>query len=233
MKKLRVLSVVLVMFIMVMGVSTATFAKTMTLKPETTLWAPKKNPYNSGTRYLCKYKNIPSKAKLVSVKSSNEAVLTPDIYSLKGDGELYVKKAGKATVTTVYKVGGKEKKITSKFTVKKTPDPIKEITVNGVKINVKKYSSQTVKDGTHYYAEDNQCGVYSPSSRSQIISLTVNKGWKIKKITAGEDDKKGIVKNGETFKLPKNYSEYPVLYTLQNKKGDIYEYGFSYWKNMN
>lgn len=83
--------------------------------------------------------NLPAKAKLVSAKSSNKAVLSASVTDQKDMAVIVALKPGKSKVTVTYKVGSKKQTVSRTITVRNYPNPVKGIKLNG---KAKKFDRQ-------------------------------------------------------------------------------------------
>lgn len=169
-------------------------------------------PLYAGTgSYRMNIRNWSWTEEIVSVKSSNPGVLkVTDADSL----EATPRKAGKATITVKYKLGGKSYTIKGKYTVKAYPKPVKSLTVNGERIKL------TERQKLRYNHE---------AEYGKKVSVTINlkprAGWKITKIKAYTRDtwnskaRKTTLKvaNNTKFTVPKDKEAF-ITYTLENGK---------------
>ena len=215
-RTVRILSLILVLATLLCVAAPALAAQKVSIAPKT-LWA--------GCEYTfgIDFNNMPENAKLVSVKSSNSKVLKATKYgSAIYDTDLTPLKVGKAKVTVTYKIGSKKDTVSATYTVKKYPNPLKRVTVDGKALDIK---------NNKYYYDFNKFKGTKP-----LVKLTLAKGWKIA-WTWGFTQKKGDdstfkefnPKNGKAFNLPKGY-EGCVFYTLKNTKGDEIQYGVRFWR---
>lgn len=129
-------------------------------------------------------------AAVESVKSSNKAVLVAKRGFFYDENDvktpfyyLTAKKAGKATITVKYSdPDGKTGTLEKSIKVKKYPNPIKSLKVNGKKV--------TVSKNKYMYSKGNF------KSTKAIVKVTLNKGWKIADTWAY-----GYTKSGKTVKI--------------------------------
>lgn len=166
------------------------------------------------------YKMDSSKEYTVKkVTSSSSAV---KIKKEKWDDKTYwlatPKKAGTATVKVTYKKSGKTKKISTKIKVKKYPNHIKSLKVNGKKINISKNKFTYTKR-------------YKGTSAK--IKMALKSGWKIKSVDGvyyKKDTnksfkvKKSQIAKGSKISFPKKYESMDVWIRMVNKKGDVITY---------
>ena len=221
MKRLKRISLLLAMAFVLTILAPASFAEAKTPKTTIvteTLWA--------GCEYFptLQYNNMPSNAKIVSVKSSNTKVIKVEKQSSDiNDTLLYPLKPGKAKITVKYKVKGKTKTVSATFKVKKYPNPLLSVKVNGKKLDIKTYK--------FYY------DFYKYKATNTKIQVKLAKGWKIadayrftEKSKDGSDFNDYNVKNGKAFKVKKGYNCY-VFFNLVNSKGEYLQYGIRLYRN--
>ena len=202
-KRLAVLLIVTT--ILVLSSCSAVFAKKLKLETHT-YWAGA--PYY----YTVFYKNLPEKAKLVSIKSSKPKILEPDKWGdERFDCAVQPLKPGKSKVTVTYKINGKNTSVSGTFTVKKYPKAIKKLVYNGSTIDLKKYKFQIDK--------------YSKTKKI-TIKATPSKGWKVQNpielLSEGSSYK--TVRNGKSVNIDLKKSRVSALITLKNKKKEVFEY---------
>ena len=166
--------------------------------------------YNMNSSKEYTIKKVTSSSTAVKVKKEK--------YDNKTYWFAYGKRAGTATVKITYKKNGKIKKISQKIKVKKYPNQIKSLKVNGKKINISKNKFEYTKryKGT-----------------SPKIKLALKSGWKITYID-GQYYKKDTMKSfkvkksqitkGSKISFPKKYDSMIVWIYMQNKKGDSIKY---------
>lgn len=164
-------------------------------------------------------------AKLVSVKSSKSSVLK----AVKDGNDLYgyylmPKKAGKSKITVKYKLKGKTYTMSRTYSVKKYPNPIKALKLNGKTIKTSKNKFSLNTDG------------YKKTSAK--IKITPNSGWKITLayITLVKGDinklkeiKPSVFKKGGSIKIPSGYNGY-IFINLENSKGETFNYGVRFFR---
>ncbi len=161
-----------------------------------------------------------------SLKSSNPKV----IKVVKRDEyhtDIMPLKAGKATLTAkiVDFLDDEDKEQTVKRTikVKKYPNQIKSLSVNGKKVKL---------SGNKRY----EYVVNNFNKTTASVKLELKKGWKIKAIRAMASDtnkekdldlKKVVKKNyksGKSFKVPKRYDNTRIWFIMKNSKGEEITY---------
>lgn len=174
--------------------------------------------------YSCVFFNdMPDGAKLISIKSSKPKVIRAEktgsnIY----DDYLVPLKVGKSKITIKYKYQGKTDTLSAVYTVKKYPNPLSQVTVDGKALDI--------KNNLYYY----DCNHYKGTK--PLIKVKPAKGWKID-WTWGYTQKPGddstfkefSPRSGKAFKLPKGY-EGGAFYTLVNSKGDSIQYGIHFYR---
>ena len=132
-------------------------------------------------------------------------------------------KAGKAKIVLKYKTkSGKTGKIKHKVQVKKYPNEIRKLTINGKAVNVRKNKFSVTRNGI--------------TSESIRIKLKLKKGWSIESAsgrlyTSGSTkDLKGVkkkLKKGKAISFDKKYNEMFLFIYMKNKKGDRIGYDIS------
>ena len=163
---------------------------------------------------------------VTSVKSSNKSVLKV-VKTTSGSDKWYevkAKKTGKAKLTIEFKTdSGKKKTLTKKITVKKYPNQIKSLTLNGKKIEVSK----------NKYKYSRKC-----SKTEATIKIKLKEGWEISDVNANlynsENSKyeevksaKKKVKNGKAFSFPKDYDNLNVyIYMAREDQSISYHVNF-------
>ena len=213
----RILSLLLVVFALA-GLAGSALAATLkpAIEPRT-LWAGCE--YYSSVDFV----DMPENAKILSVKSSRPGIIkahreSSNIY----DNYLEPLKAGKSKITVKYKYEGKTSTISATFTVKKYPNPLTSVTVDGKARNLK---------ANPYYLDINKYKGTKP-----LVKVKLAKGWKIA-YTWGYTEKPGAEdsfkefnpRNGRSFKLPKGY-EAGVFFTMANAKGEEIQYGIHFYR---
>ena len=192
-------------------------ASTWKISAPSEIWA--------GTSGVIKVTNDEGKeAKIKSVKSSNENVIVikKQSWVTEKEGEyqdVYVmasQKKGKATITVKYKAPGskKTKTLTKKVKVKKYPNEINSLVVNGKKINVDKHKFSVSR---------------KTSRKAVTVKLALQNNWKVSNVS-GTKYKSGTGKyvdvkvtkkmlaNGSEIKFPSKYDNMVINVTM--KKGD-------------
>ena len=273
MKELKTIIFVLLAFIMVFGMSVISFGASK--EPsivKSVLWIENKqntSDYkaewdNNGDDEYWEYfdskdyekvkvviNNLPKKAKITGVKSANPKAIRVyyDSYAKK----YYLKglKAGNTKVTVSYTVGEKTYKISTKFTVKKYPNPVKSVTVNGKKYSPTKYGvvygpkNKGKKWENKYQFTCAYNTFYTDITQDAMRTLThkINlvpaSGWKITKITAKKTTydknwnavyKTISYKNNKAFKVTTGdggrEGTTEIVYYLK-KGGDTLKYRFT------
>lgn len=157
--------------------------------------------------YACEIHGMPDNAKLVSAKSSDTKIMKTMI----AKNELLVKalKAGKATITVKYKVGGKTTTVKDTLYAEKFPKIFKSLKVAGKTVDLKKnVGGYTLKK-------------YKKNSAK--IDVTVAKGWEINSIWGYADGKELSISNHKSFKIPKKKNAF-VCIEVYNDKGQYIPY---------
>ena len=207
----RILSLLLALLTLVCAAVPALAAPRPAIEPRT-LWAGCE--YYSGVDFV----DMPESAKIVSIKSANKSVIKV-VKEGSGLYDHYLEplKAGKSKITVKYKYKGKTATISATYTVKKYPNPMTWVKVNGKKLNIK---------ANKYYYDFEK---YTKTKATVTIKLA--KGWSIVDtwgfIQDPDDDstfEEFSPKSGKAFKLPKGYMGC-VFFTLGNKKGEELQYG--------
>ena len=213
----RILSLILIVLLLTTIATPALAAKAKPSIIPTTLWA--KCDYFESVRF----RNMPEKAKLVSIKSSNTKVIKvvkegSGIY----DNYLEPLKAGKAKITVKYKIGSKSNTISATYTVKKYPNPLQSVEVNGTKVNIKANKFFYTVDG---YTEN-----------SAKVKVKLAKGWKIASTWGYKENpfadgsfEEFTPKNGKSFTIPEEYNA-GVFFTLENSKKESFQYGINFYR---
>jgi len=171
------------------------------------------------------------KCVLVSIKSINTKVLK----AKKTGKEMYEHylepvKSGKAKITVKYKYNGKKYTVTKKVTVKKYPDAIKSIKVNGKSVNLDKKA----------YRFDYDVEKYKKTSAK--VKIKAASGWKISNaymISAkGDTDKfkelkPSVFKKGTSISIKKGYDAYmfiTLVCTSGDNEGDTFTYAVRFFR---
>ncbi len=167
--------------------------------------------------------DFPEDGKVLSVTASDPRIIKV-VYEGTGQHDHYLMplKKGKTKITVQYQTGSTRGTASAIFTVKNYPNPYKSITVDGKKINLKKYK---------YYFDINK--YKKPTAK---ITLKLKKGWKIA-YTDGisaknvANEKSFKVENNKAFKIPKgkNARAY-VFFTVENKNHESLQYGIRIYR---
>lgn len=214
-KTARILSLLLVALTLVSLAGTALAASAKPAIAPRTLWA--------GCEYFScvDFVNMPENAEIISIKSSKPSVIKAyredsGIY----DNYLVPLKAGTSKITVKYKLNGKTTSISGTYTVKKYPNPLTSVTVNGAKINIK---------ANKYYYDFNKY-----TKTKTMVTLKLAKGWKVGWTWGYTEDpqnedtfKEFKPKSGKAFTIKKGYDG-AVFFTLVNSKGEELQYGIHF-----
>jgi len=158
-------------------------------------------------------KNVPASAKLVSIKSSKPKIIEvikfePGMYGTV----LKPIKPGKSVITVKYKDGKETHTLKATYTVKKYPNECKSVTVNGRKVNLKKYP--------YWYIVSDY--------KKDSITIKVNpvSGWKVTNcvgysMDSGEEVK---IRNGKSCALPEDESVGFHFTLKKTKTGEVIDY---------
>ena len=173
------------------------------------------SPLHAGEDFEITVRNpdTQEEATITYAKSSDRKVakITED----SGYYTVYAKKPGKTRITVKYKWdNGETGKIAKNFRVKKYPNQIKSLKVNGKSI-------KTTGEERYWYSE--LC--YKTYAK---IQLSLRKGWKIAKVEGAyydsKDDRyrniknvKKLVKAGKSIRFPKKYRYMDIK--IEMKKG--------------
>lgn len=187
-----------------------------TIVPET-LWAGCEY-YNS--LYI---ENLPESAKLLTIKSSK-----PDVIKVVKEGSglydhhLVPLKTGKSKISVKYKSGSKTGTIAATFTVKKYPNPLSFVKINGNKIDI--------KSNKYYYTVNKYTGTKT------TITVKPAKGWKIdstwgymEKADNNSDFSEFSPRSGKAFTIKKGYNA-GAFFTLVNGKNERIQYGINFYR---
>lgn len=159
--------------------------------------------------------NLPKGAAISSVKSARTDIIQVN------DGEpwyMHAVSAGKSRITVKYKLkSGAVKSVSAIFTVKKYPNAIKSIKLNGKKLPIKP-------------AENVEYQVHGYKKTATALEVAANTGWKVDQITLffnkGRDTVKEVditKKNGKSVKTPKSYDVLQYLILFKNARtGAVY-----------
>jgi len=145
------------------------------------------------------------KVKIISISSSKpkfiKVVKDSDGYTFQSIRPL---KPGKSKITLKYKYKGKKYTTSAVYTVRKYPNAVKAVYINGKKVKLKKKS--------YKYKLKNYKG-------SKVkVKVVTNKGWKISHIFKNDLNDSVRFKNNKTIKLKKEDSV-DLAYSLNNKDG--------------
>ena len=152
------------------------------------------------------------KLQIISMKSSKPKVIKP--VKDKETNRYYFDsikalKPGKSKITITYKYKGKKYTSSAVYTVKKNPDPVKALYVNGKKVKIKKRSYEYL---IRKYAKSNV-----------KIKIVPKKGWRIEDCYAYNQDDSFSAKNGGKLKVIKGQTT-TFGVSLINKKYERYYY---------
>lgn len=166
-----------------------------------------------------------SKAKLVSIKSSNPHVIEVMAWGKRSERTLesvtlHPRFAGTSTVSLKFKYKGKNYSTSAKFTVMKAPNPhpLDSISLNGNAIDLE-YDTFGYRE--HLYEGD-----------TTKVEFKVNSKWKVTgrfyslDPAEGEEGKHkdGKFTSGKAFNTPENYNVIVSIYLQNKKSGDTFEY---------
>lgn len=159
--------------------------------------------------------NLPSDAKAFSVTSSRKDIVKAGCDDKADAGSLWIKplKVGKSKITVKYTSGGKAKSVSATFTVKKYPNPLAWVKVNGKKVNLSK----------------NKLGydVNKYTKNSITIDYKLSNGWTVKTRTVarfkGDAIKDSSWKKNKAISLT-GCDAAIVTLMLKNKVGDEFLY---------
>ena len=174
-------------------------------------------------------------AKITSVKSSNSRVKVERNTWKDEDGKnqtsysLLGKKPGKAKLTIKYKAGSKTRTIKKTVNVKKYPNQIKSLKINGKTIKTK---------GDRRYFYNTNGRRYTKTSAK--IQMKLKKGWRISFIEGnyfnyktGKDGRisniRSKVTGGKTIKFPKKWTSMHI-YVVMEKGNDTIDYNIDLWR---
>ena len=161
------------------------------------------------SEYWPSWSGLRGASKLVSITSSKKAVLGVKKGDSLGNCTLLPKKPGSAKVTVVVKVNGKKMTLSANYTVKKYPNALKELKVDGKKVDLKK----------------NKFGAQVNVSKKKVkLDYKIAKGWKVKCSYFDFNSNKRVnVKSGGT--LPAN--NWVVFQLTRGKDTFWYEIGIT------
>jgi hypothetical protein len=160
------------------------------------------------------------KATIFGVTSSNPVVAYV-YYDVKTNKfRIQTGKVGKTTITVNYAPsGGRPSTFTQVLVVKKYPNHIRSLKVNGKKVKIK---------GSKRYAYTAKV-----KNRTKInVRMALKNGWTIDKVTGycyKKNDTKGVkisgakkkVKKGKTIKFPKKYYRMSLVIMMKKGKNNI------------
>lgn len=159
-----------------------------------------------------------SLSKLVAIKSSRPGVVKIRQYgdTLK-DCIFEPRKPGKSKITADVIINGKKTRLTTTYTVKKYPNALKELKVDGRKVNL--------KDNKFF-------GSVSLDKKRVKVKFRLGKGWKLKSCTCYDEkaDKYVNLKSGGTVTLVRDEEEEfcsSMVYFILVKGKDVFTYELS------
>ena len=151
------------------------------------------------------------------VKSSNTKVLKITKGSSEGNDFrhwLVPRAVGKSTVTVTYKKNGETKTVDAVFSVKKLPNAIKSVTLNGKKLSAPK---KTLDFNP----------VYNFVGKKATVKVSLASGWKIESMSASiyspgamEEDDDFDIKNGKAFKFSSKKDVFVRITIAKKASGD-------------
>ena len=160
-------------------------------------------------------------AEVISVKSTEPKILK--VVKHEEDGNVFwtaaAKKPGKVTLKVKYKrPDGRKASLKKKITIKKYPNQIKSLKINGKKVKI--------ADNKFFCLEENV------TSSKIKVDLKLKKGWKIRSVNgnlwnAGGNGSKVIkkakshVKNGDAIKFPKKYRDFELMIGMTDGEDSI------------
>lgn len=162
-----------------------------------------------------------SKHEVIKVSSSDPTVLKVNYNKGDEDAVAKAKKAGKATLTVVYRIDDQPPTtLTQKIKVKKYPNEIRKMTING----------KAVKISNHKFHVSKKCTTTTPE-----VKIKLKKGWKIKSVDAQANDyknpkikkikiTKSMLTKGKSFSFPKRYGQMFINIVMINQKGEAIKY---------
>lgn len=181
---------------------------------------PKGDPMNSGLFFLY-ISGVSDSKDVTNIKSSNPKIIPNDM-EMVSDGTLrfHAKKAGKATIS--FKIKGKSYK--TKITLKKYVNPVKYISITGIKNKGKTNLANL---------SDKKMIIDLKTSKPKVVpkaKISAKKGWKIKSTS----NYLGLVKlykkpvANATLKVPKGFDylwEFNVTFiNVKNKESITISY---------
>lgn len=161
--------------------------------------------------------------KITAVTVSDDTLATINKDKLDGDVWWGVtpKKSGKVKVTVTFKTKSGKKKASKIVRIKKYPNQIKSLKVNGKKVSTKEYQD---------YYENTYKGT------SVKVKAALKSGWKMTNgiycyVLDKNGNKKTInikksrILNGKAIKFARKYKEFSLYFEMENKKnGDLIGY---------
>lgn len=219
----RILSVVLAAVVAfgTLAFSTGSvYASGSTLALDDTLWLMDSYAYGV---WVDNDKGKEQKITSVVVNDKTVAKVNKDKFDGNVRWSLTPKKTGKVKVTATYKTSSGKKKVSKTVKVKKYPNQIKSLKVNGKTVSTKKYQNYYDKKYT---------------GTSVKIKTALKDGWKLKSVYCDVTDKnyngkpikvsKSTILNGKAIKFAKKYKYFFLDFEMQNKStGDIIRYSIS------
>ena len=184
---------------------------------------PKGDPMNSSIFFLS-ISGVLNSKDVTNIKSSNPKVIPNDM-EMGSDGLLrfHAKKAGKATIS--FKIKGKAYR--TKITLKKYVNPVKHISITGVKNKGKTNLANL---------SDKKIRIDLKTSKPKVVptaKISAKKGWKIHSISKYL----GLVKKykkpvaNSTFKVPRGFDylwEFNVTFiNVKNKESIVISYSIN------
>lgn len=179
-----------------------------------------------GVGYYDPKKDKSYEGKVTSVTSSNNnvvKVVKDTYYNEKGKKatsyHLKYVKAGAADITVKYtRPNGQKAVIKKTLQIKKYPNMIKSLKVNG----------KTVKTSKNKF----QYSVNKFKKTSAKIKMATKNGWKVKEVTADyygksykyKELKKSVVTKGTAISFPKKFNYMIIYIYMENKSGDQITY---------
>ena len=170
--------------------------------------------------------NLPKGAAITSVKSAKPSI----IQVIDGDAErpffLHGLKGGRSKITVRYRLkSGATRSVAATVTVKKYPNAIKSIKLNGKALPIKP-------------AENIEYQIQGYKKTATTVRIAPNTGWKVDRITLFMEDGQGQVKNldltkknGRSVATPKRYTVLQYLFLLRDAKGQIYHSVLTLFRN--
>ena len=162
--------------------------------------------------------NLPGNAKSFSITSSRKDIIKVGCGDRNDPSTLWLKplKVGKSKITVKYKAGGKSYSVSSTFTVKKYPNPLAWVKVNGKKIDLKK----------------NKLGydLESYTKKKLTVDYALSSGWKVRRrfvsMFVDNDIKDVAWKKGKAIDLSNVPAAIVTLVLYNSKTDDEFLYMF-------